>query len=290
MLKKRIIANLIINNGQVVQSIGFKKYLPIGKPEISVEFLNKWGIDEIIISDITATKYNTEINFQTYKNISLKSNVPLTIGGGIKTIDQIRKLLSYGADKIFINSYALLNPDFILNAAHIFGNQCIIVAIDVYKDEDGKYKIYNYLKKDFYKIDLFNWIDQLVSLGAGEILINYVNNDGKYNGFDVRLAEIISNQVNVPIIICGGAGTPSHFYEVLSKTNVAAAAAGNYFHFTENSVSTTKAYLLKKNCNIRLETFASYNNNIVDEFNRLGKFDDNYLENLLYTIIPEEKI
>ena len=101
MLKKRIIANLIINNGQVVQSIGFKKYLPIGKPEISVEFLNKWGIDEIIISDITATKYNTEINFQTYKNISLKSNVPLTIGGGIKTIDQIRKLLSYGADKIF---------------------------------------------------------------------------------------------------------------------------------------------------------------------------------------------
>ena len=290
MLKKRIIANLLINNGQVVQSIDFKKYLPIGNPTISVEFLNKWGIDEIIISDITATKYKSEINFEIYKNISLKSNVPLTIGGGINSIDQIRKLLSYGADKVFVNSYALLNPEFISNAAHIFGNQCIIVAIDVYKDDDGRYKIYNYLKKEIYKTELFNWIDHVVALGAGELLINNVNNDGKYCGYDIELAKIISNQVNVPIIMCGGAGAPAHFYEVLTKTNVAAAAAGNFFHFTENSVTTTKAYLLKKDCNIRLETFANYNNNFVDEFNRLGKFNDNYLENLLYTIIPEEKI
>ena len=131
MLKKRLIANLTVKNGIVVQSFGFKKYLPVGSLAVTVEFLNKWGIDEIIITDISATKENRPPLTELYKNISNRCFVPLTIGGGIRSIDQIHNLLHSGADKIFINNYAIENPDFISKSSKIFGNQCIIVAIDI---------------------------------------------------------------------------------------------------------------------------------------------------------------
>ena len=290
MLKKRIIANLTLLNGIVVQSIGFNKYLPVGKPKISVEFLNQWGIDEIIISDMSATSNNRSPLFETYKKLSLKCNVPLTIGGGIKSIDDIRGLLNVGADKIFINSYALSKPEFISEAASIFGNQCVIVAIDAIKDKDENYFVYDHISKKATTKNLIDWAEEASELGAGELFINNVDNDGFYTGYDLNLAKQISSIVKVPVIICGGAGKPSHIYDVLTSTNVAAAAVGNYFHFNEHSVIKTKALLKQKKFNIRLESSANYSNNTINEFNKLEKLEDDYLDNLLYIKLKKEKI
>lgn len=289
MLKKRIIANLTVLNGIVVQSVGFKKYLPVGSIAVTVEFLNQWGIDEIVIADISATKENRPPLKELYKKISSRGFVPLTIGGGVRSINQIHDLLHSGADKIFINNYALENPDFISKSANIFGNQCIIVAIDViYKD--NKPVIYDHKTRALLNIDLYDWVKEIENRGAGEIFINCVDRDGQYNGYDIPLAKQISDSVNVPVIICGGAGKPCHFYEILSETNVAAASAGNYFHFSEHSVITTKAFLKKRGLDIRLESFASYRHNVINEFNRLEKLDDEYLEHLLYQKLIKEII
>jgi cyclase len=289
MLKKRIIANLTVLNGVVVQSVGFKKYLPVGSIAVAVEFLNQWGIDEIVIADISATKENRPPLTELYKTVSNQCFVPLTIGGGVRSIDQIHDLLHSGADKIFINNYALENPDFITKSANVFGDQCIIVAIDIiYKY--NKPVIYNHKTRAILNIDLYDWVKDVEKRGAGEIFINCVDRDGQYNGFDISLAKQISDSVNVPVIFCGGAGKPSHFYEILSETNVAAASAGNYFHFTEHSVITTKAFLKKKGLDIRLETFASYRDNEINQYNRLEKSDDKYLEYLLYQKLINEVI
>ena len=290
MLKKRIIANLTINNNVVVQSIKFSKYLPIGKLEIAVDFLNQWGIDEIIISNISATKNSSILPLDLYKQISKKSNVPLTIGGGIKSIQDIRDLLHCGADKIFLNSILFNNPNFLSESAKIFGNQCIIAAVDVIKDNDNTYKIYDYLKSNKTKIDAIEYIYNLSKGGAGEILINSVNNDGIYCGFDLDLTSIISNNISLPVIICGGAGKPQHFYDLFTTTSASAGAAGNYFHFSEHSVIKTKAYLNKKKMDIRLETYANYHNNYINEENGLEKFQDSYLDDLLYKKIKKEII
>ncbi|TDO26915.1 imidazole glycerol phosphate synthase subunit HisF [Sediminibacterium goheungense] len=289
MLKKRIIANLTVLNGVVVQSVGFKKYHPVGSVAVAVEFLNQWGIDEIIIADISATKENRSPLTELYKKVSNRCFVPLTIGGGVRSIDHIHDLLHSGADKIFINNYAFENPDFISKSANIFGDQCIIVAIDViYKD--NKPVIYDYKTRMPSQIDLHDWVKEVENRGAGELLINCVDRDGQYSGYDISLAKQIADSVNVPVIICGGAGKPEHFYEVLSETNVAAVAAGNYFHFSEHSVITTKAFLQKRGLDIRLETFASYNYNYINQDNRLDKLDDEHLEHLLYKKIVKEII
>ena len=290
MLKKRIIANLTLLNGTVVQSIGFNKYLPVGEPEIAVEFLNQWGIDEIIISDISAASENSEPLFDIYKKLSSKCNVPLTIGGGVKSIQHISKLLNSGADKVFINSYALLRSDFISEAANVYGNQCIIVAIDTIKDQQGNYLVFDHISKTTTTINLFDWAKEASELGAGELFINSVDEDGLYRGYDLDLAKKISSLVKIPVIICGGAGKPSHIFDVLSKTNVAAAAVGNYLHFSEHSVITIKAYLQKKGLEIRLETYANYLNNLISESNRVQKPKDEYLDNLLYKKFKKEII
>ena len=290
MLKKRIIANLTLLNGIVVQSIGFNKYLPVGNPKIAVEFLNQWGIDEIIISDISATRLNKPPLFETYKQLSLKCNVPLTIGGGITSVDIIRELLNCGADKIFVNSFALSKPDFISESASIFGSQCIVVSIDVIKNKYGNYFVYDHVSKKETKVSLMDWIKQVCELGAGELFINVVHKDGFYSGYDVDLAKKISSSVKIPVIICGGAGMPLHIYDVLSKTNVSAAAVGNYLHFSEHSVITIKSFLRKKGLDVRLETHANYLNSLISESNRVEKHNDEYLENLLYKKFKKEII
>jgi cyclase len=290
MLKKRIIGNLVIHNNIVVQSIKFSKLLPIGNLEIAVDFLNQWGIDEIIISNISATKTSSNLPFDLYKQVSKKANVPLTIGGGIKSIEDIRNLLHCGADKIFLNSILFDNPNFLSESAKIFGDQCIIAAVDIIKDKNNRYKVYNYLESNETNIDAIEYISNLSKNGAGEILINSVNNDGMYCGFDLDFTSIISEKISLPVIMCGGAGKPKHFYDLFTTTNVSAGAAGNYFHFSEHSVIKTKSYLNKHKLDIRLETFANYHDNYINEENRLEKFEDNYLNDLLYKKITKEII
>ena len=288
MLKKRIAASLIIKDGIVVQSIGFKKFLPVGKPDIAIEFLNQWGIDEIILLDISATKNNLEPDYKMIKNAALNSHVPLTIGGGIKNVDQMKELMHCGADKIAINYAALTNRDLISEAAHVFGDQCVVVSIDAVKEND-KYRVFDYVNKKTLDISVDKIAAEFQSLGAGEVLINSVDRDGSYLGYDVDLINSVCNVVTVPVICCGGAKHAKDFIRVFEETNVSAASAANFFHFTEHSVNVTKS-IIKKELDIRLETFADYKDSSYDVNMRLDKKSDEVLENMLFIRIKKEII
>jgi cyclase len=289
MLKKRVIACLIIKNGIVVQSLGFKRYLPIGDPGICVEFLNKWGIDEIVLLDIDATKENRHPNFDLITEISKKGFVPLTVGGGIKDLNDIRKLVHCGTDKISINNTFLENPNIVKSASEIFGNQCIVVSMDLKKSEDGKYEVFHGKEKNTH-LDPIEMAKKAETLGAGEIFLNLIDRDGAKNGFDIMIAEKIALAVSLPVVVCGGAGHVKHFLEVFEKTKVSGAVAGNFFQFTEHSPILVKSYLKKNNIDVRLDTYANYLKADFSEEGRLLKMSDEYLDKLRFEYQKEEKI
>jgi cyclase len=198
VLKKRIAATLVVKDGIVVQSIAFNKYLPVGKPAIAIEYLNRWGIDEIILLDISASKNNAEPDYQMIKNAALKCYVPLTIGGGICKIEQIKELMHCGADKISLNQAAILNKQLITDAAHIFGDQCVIVSIDGIK-KDNEYYVYDYLNSKPLNLTVLDFVKEAQERGAGEILINSVDRDGSYLGYDLDLINTICEVASVPV-------------------------------------------------------------------------------------------
>src|SRR3989344_761442 len=291
MLKKRIVATLIVKNGMVVQSIGFKKYLPVGDPCVSVEFLSKWGIDEIIVLDIDASLQNKKPNLNLITEISKRIFVPLTVGGGIKTLEDMRKLIRCGADKISINKTALENPEIIKKAAGIFGNQCIVVSIDVKKNQRGTYEIFSDSGKIATGLDPVSFAEKVEQLGAGEILLNSIDRDGLQLGYDVKLVKMVSGAVKIPVIACGGVGMPEHFLEGFTKGSASACAAGNFFHFTEHSPIIVKSYLLNRGADVRLDTYADYKDiNFDKEKDRIIKRSENYLDKLRFEYLPEEVI
>lgn len=288
MLKKRIIACLIVSNGVVVQSIGFKKYLPIGKPKIAVEFLNNWGVDEIIIVDIKASMENRGPDFNMIKELSSKCHVPIAVGGGITSIEQMRTLMDCGADKIVINQAAIIDKTLIGNAARVFGNQCIVVSIDVKKVGDC-YKVFDYKKREVIDVDVLVWCKEAEKLGAGEIFLTSVDRDGTYMGYDIDLFKQVSSKLEIPVIASGGAGNGGHFADVFKLTAVNAASAGNFFHFSEHSVIKVKS-VVKNVAPIRLDTAANYADFKINDKNRLMKRSDQYLKDLLYLRIDKEII
>lgn len=290
MLKKRIVVSLVIKNGMVVQSIGFSKYLPIGRVDISVEFLSRWGIDEIVLLDIDATSQNRKPDFEMVTNASRKSFVPLTVGGGIDSLEDIRKLVHYGADKVSINKIALTNPKIIKEASEIFGAQCIVVSMDV-KKNNNHYEVYSDNGKNPTGLNPVEWAKEIEKLGAGEIFLNSIDRDGSKLGYDLRIIKDVADSVSIPVIACGGAGHPKHFLEVLTKTGASAAAAGNFFQFTEHSPMTVKSYLLQNKVNVRLDSYANYKGvNFMRESGRIAKRADDYLEKLRVKYIPDEII
>jgi len=289
MLKKRVIACLCIRDNIVVQSIQFKKYLPIGKPSIAVEFLNQWGIDEIIILDISAAKNSLYVSDKMIKEVSAKCHVPLTVGGGLKTLEQVEHLVHAGADKIAVNNEFLVNPAFVETMAHKYGNQFVIVSIDSKKNSEGKDIVFDYTKNEFTDYTPGEFAKKAEDFGAGEILINSIDNDGTYSGYDYNLINSICDAVNIPIICLGGAKNSEDFINVFTQTNVSAAAAANFFHFSEHSVNITKSDI-SKTIPVRLETHANYSSNPLDESKRLNKKSENFLEHLLYVKIAEEII
>lgn len=290
MLKKRLIATLIVRNGIVVQSINFRKYLPIGKPAIAIEYLNSWGIDEILLVDISASRDHSLKNYDFIEEISRKCFVPLTIGGGIDSIEDIYSLMHYGADKISINAHCLSHCEFISEAAHIFGNQCIIVSIDVVGERESEYRVFNAAKGEVTDIHPVDWAKKVERLGAGEIYLTSVNRDGMKNGFDLNLIELVSQAVDVPVIASGGAGNPRHVLDVFIETKASAVSAANYFHFSEHSVILTKSFLRQKGIDIRLNTNANYNEVSFGENFRPNKNPEGYLQKLLYEKIEKEVI
>ena len=289
MLNKRIGGAVIIKDGIAVQSIGFGKYLPVGRPEIAVEYLNKWGIDEITLFDISATKQNRCFDLQLLKEIGKKSFVPLAVGGGISSIRDIDELIKNGADKVCINNLLQKDLSVLKRGAEKYGNQCMIAAVD-FVSINNDYFVYDYIAKRSTGIKVIEWVKVLEQNLAGEILLNSVDRDGSYKGFDIKLYAEICGIVAIPVIALGGAGSPQHFKDLFSDADVAAAYAGNFFNFSEHSVITLKKKLKDCGFNIRLETAADYSSFIVDKNNRINKKSDDELEHLLFTKIEKEII
>ena len=222
------------------------------------------------------------------KKATQKCFVPLTIGGGITNVDHIKELMHSGADKIALNQSALYKPKLITEAANIFGNQSLVVSIDCINTADG-YRVYDYLQKKTTIHDPSEFARKVEEAGAGEILINSVDRDGSYLGYDLELVEEVCSHVRIPVIACGGAKNASHMIDVLTKTNASAASAGNFFHFTEHSVNITKSHI-QKYLDVRLDTHANYADNVWDDQMRLIKKDDEVLEYMMYINIEKEII
>ena len=288
MLKKRIVATLVVKDGIVVQSMGFKRYLPVGKPAIAVEFLNHWGVDEIILLDISATRNGRSPDYDMVRSASINCRVPLTVGGGIIDIDHVAELMHCGADKVAFNQAALRQPNLITKVAHQFGDQCVVASVDGLMTNEG-HRVYDYQQRKTLNQTPSELATQLQQLGAGEILINSVDRDGSYLGFDLVLIESVCKEVTIPVICCGGAGNAQHFVEVFQYTNVSAAAAANFFHFTEHSVTTTKS-LVNQSIPVRHETYFYYQDCHFGDDGRILKKDDRELEDMLFVRIKREII
>jgi len=218
----------------------------------------------------------------------MKCQVPLTVGGGITQVDHIKELMRCGADKISLNQAAIHDPDLITEAAKIFGDQCVVVAIDAVKTKNG-YSVYDYINCKALNIDPAEFAGKSQSLGAGELYINSVDRDGSYLGYDIDLIKSVCETVSVPVICSGGALNARDFIKVFSETEVSAASAANLYHFTEHSVNTIKANI-QQHFDIRLDTHADYEENTFHEDLRLKKKEDRVLEDMLYIRIEKEVI
>lgn len=290
MLKRRLIATLIVREGVVVQSINFRSYLPVGNSSVAIEFLNTWGIDEIVLLDISASRDHLRKKYDFIEQISRVCFVPLAVGGGINSIEDIQALLRFGADKIVVNSHCLTAPDFITQASNIFGNQCIVVSMDVVGATRREYRVYNAAKGITTDIDPVQWAQEVETRGAGEIYLTSVDRDGSKKGYDLELIDLVLRNVKIPVIASGGAGNPSHLLDVFRGTDVSAVSAANFFHFSEHSVIAAKSFLRNNQIDIRLNTHANYEKNPIGSDFRLKKQSDAYLENLFFEKIEREII
>lgn len=255
-LAKRIIPCLDVDNGRVVKGVQFVDIRDAGDPvEISKKY-NQQGADEITFLDITATLEARDTTVQTVEAIAAEVFIPLTVGGGIRTLEDIRRMLNAGADKVSINSAAVKNPDFVAGAAMRFGSQCIVVAIDTKKvSSDGetpRWEIFTHGGRKSTGIDAVEWAVRMVSNGAGEILLTSMDRDGTKNGFDLGITRAIADAVSVPVIASGGVGNLQHLVDGVTKGGADAVLAASIFHFGEYSVPQAKAYMRDHGIEVRL--------------------------------------
>ena len=253
MLKNRIIPCLDVKNGRVVIGINFLQLKDAGDPVAQAAFYDKSGADEICFLDITATHEERNIIIETVKKTADKCFVPLTVGGGIRTIDDIRKLLIAGADKVSINTAAVKNPLFIKQAAQKFGSQCVVVAVDAKKTASNKWEIFTHGGREKTGVDAVEFAKQSISNGAGEILLTSMDKDGTKAGYDLELLKTITNSVHVPVIASGGAGTLEHLYEGLIVGGASAVLAASIFHYGKFTIQQAKEYLASKDVQVRIK-------------------------------------
>ena len=239
---KRIIPCLDVRDGKVVKGINFVGIKEVGDPVECAEEYNRQGADEIVFYDITASYEGRGVFLDVVRETAKKVFVPLTVGGGIKTVDDIRETLRAGADKVSVNSQAVQNPQLIREGADIFGSQCICVGIDAKKTADHKWTVYINGGRVDMGIDLIDWVKQIEQLGAGEICLNSIDADGTKNGFDIEMLRDVCNACSIPVIASGGAGKIEDFAEVFEKTGATAALAASLFHFKELTVQEVKEY------------------------------------------------
>jgi cyclase len=261
MKKNRLIPVLLLKNGFLVQSKGFRNYQNIGNPILAVRRLSEWASDELIYLDITRDdlydvrredlRYPNRNNItDIIKDVSKECHMPITIGGKIRTIEDIERRIKNGADKVSINTKPLEDPSFITQAAREFGSQCIIVSIDA-KLENGRYVVMSNGGRVPAAYNPVEWAKKAQECGAGEILINSIDRDGMQNGYDINLIDSVSRAVSIPVIACGGVGNWQHFLDAFKNTNVDAVAAANIFHYKDQSVFLAKKYLYENGCNVR---------------------------------------
>lgn len=253
MLTKRIIPCLDVTMGRVMKGINFINLTDVGDPVEIAEFYNNEGADEIVFLDITATHEGRKTMLDVVRRTAEKVFIPLTVGGGINSIEDFKETLRAGADKISINSAAIRNPQLIAEAATKFGNQCVVVAIDGKKNEDGFgwHVVINGGRIDT-GLDAVKWAKRVEELGAGEILLTSMDADGTKKGYDIEFINAITSSVNIPVIASGGCGKIEDFYEVFEKSNADAALAASLFHYKELSIREVKGYLKNKGVEIRI--------------------------------------
>lgn len=250
MLVKRIIPCLDVDKGRVVKGVNFVNIKDAGDPVELAKFYNREGADELVFLDITATSESRETMLNVVGDVAKQVFIPFTVGGGIRSIKDIRNILLAGADKVSLNTSAVNNPELITEASNIFGSQCIVLAIDA-KKENGIWKVFVTGGKTATESDAVDWAKEGVKNGAGEILLTSMDRDGTKNGYDIELTRVISESVQVPVIASGGAGKIEDFSAVFQAGKADAALVASLFHFGELKINDVKNYLKKYNIPVR---------------------------------------
>jgi len=253
MHTKRIIPCLDVTGGRVVKGINFVNLQDAGDPVEVAKAYDKAGADELVFLDITASSDARNIVIDMVRRVAETVFIPFTVGGGIRSVDDFRAILREGADKISINSSAINTPELISDAADKFGSQCVVVAIDAKRREDGSgWNVFKNGGRIDVGLDAVEWAMKVEKMGAGEILLTSMDCDGTKAGYDIELTRIISENVSIPVIASGGAGTKEHFYEALTEGKADAALAASLFHYKELEIVDLKHYLQKKDVPVRL--------------------------------------
>ena len=252
MLKKRIIPCLDVKDGRVVKGVNFVNLTDVGDPVDAARAYYEAGCDELVFLDITATHEERDTTVEMVRHVADQVFIPFTVGGGIRSVEDMNKMLKAGADKVAVNSSAVTDPQLIKDCAEKFGSQCVVVAIDGRREADGSWHVYVAGgRKDTGK-DLIEWAKEAVALGAGEILLTSMDKDGTKSGFDVDMLNAVASMVDVPIIASGGAGNKEHMVEVFQQTPATGALAASIFHFGEVSIAETKQAMKEAGIEVRL--------------------------------------
>lgn len=252
MFTKRIIPCLDVNAGRVVKGINFVNLRDAGDPVSVASAYDKAGADELVFLDITASCDARDIKVNMVRKVAETVFIPFTVGGGIRTIDDFKMILREGADKVSVNSAAILNPELVSEAADKFGSQCVVVAIDAKRRKDAQgWTIYKNGGRVDMGIDAVEWAMKAEKLGAGEILLTSMDCDGTKDGYDIELTRTISENVSIPVIASGGAGKKEHFYDALTEGKADAVLAASLFHFNELQISDLKEYLAGRGISVR---------------------------------------
>lgn len=252
MHTKRIIPCLDVNNGRVVKGVNFVDLIDAGDPVACGMAYDKAGADELVFLDITASSDNRHTVVDMVRQVAENVFIPFTVGGGIRTVDDFKAILREGADKVAVNSAAIMNPELISQAADKFGSQCVVVAIDAKRTPDGGFHIFKNGGRVDMGIDAIEWAMKADKLGAGEILLTSMDGDGTKAGYDIELTRLVAENVSIPVIASGGAGQLSHFYDALTEAKADAALAASLFHFKELEIREVKQYLRERGVSVRL--------------------------------------
>jgi cyclase len=252
MLKNRIIPCLDVKNGRVVKGINFVELKDAGDPVEQAKIYSNGGADEICFLDITASNENRDTIIDIVRKTAKECFVPLTVGGGVRTLQNITDLLLAGADKVSINTAAVKNVDFVKDASKKFGSQCIVVAIDAKKVSENKWEVFTHGGRNKTGIDVIEYAKKIEYNGAGEILLTSMDKDGTKSGYDIDLLKAITKNTNIPVIASGGVGKLDHLYDGIVKGGASAVLAASIFHYGELTIKDTKEYLKSKNIPVRL--------------------------------------